>query len=157
MSGFCRRPVWADERTPKVVAVNVWRAKQSYISQAGRSGITERRSRKFVHDWKLTMHGHKSRLAESPNTDKFEKSIKQRSEKPKRTEGESRLEGKRKAQGDSGVIGSKSRAPNTTSEEDKGEETLRLEVSISMERSAGRSTEQNSRNPDRQKKKGLRG
>ena len=50
MSGFCRKPIWTDERTPKVAAVNVWRAKQSYISQAGRSGITERRSRKFVHD-----------------------------------------------------------------------------------------------------------
>ena len=35
MSGFGGKPKWADERTPQVVAVNVWRAKQQHISEAG--------------------------------------------------------------------------------------------------------------------------
>jgi hypothetical protein len=79
MSGFGRRPVWTDARTPKVAAINVWRAKQEHISQKGRSGIAERRSRKFVHNWNLSMKGHRSKPPDTPSMNKLKQSIRKQS------------------------------------------------------------------------------
>ena len=78
MTGFGRKPEWVDERTPKVAALNVWKAKQQYTEQTGRTTLTERRSRKSAMEWKLNLQGHKSKLDEAPNMRKLAASIKKR-------------------------------------------------------------------------------
>ena len=59
MSGFARRLVWTDQRTTKVTAINVWKAKQHQTETSGRTDLAQRRSRKFANDWQLDMQGHK--------------------------------------------------------------------------------------------------
>ena len=86
MSGFGRKPKWADERTPQVAEVNVWRAKQLHISQAGKSGLTETRSRKFAHEWNLSIQGHKSKQSKTPSLAKLSSSIARRKKEKKESE-----------------------------------------------------------------------
>ena len=56
MSGFERRPIWSDPRTPRIVAINAWKAKQEQ-SQRGALDLTQRRSRKIVDEWPLSIKG----------------------------------------------------------------------------------------------------
>ncbi len=61
-AGFARRPIWACQRTPEVVAANVWRAKaaEARARAAGTSSSTAARARTFAHDWTLTYAGYPS-------------------------------------------------------------------------------------------------
>ena len=60
MSGLARRPIWADARTPKIVATNAWKAKQDQSSSVQRLTLKERRTRKSADGWRLQMQGYKS-------------------------------------------------------------------------------------------------
>ena len=48
MSGFARKPRWVDARTPKIAAINVWKARQHRKEQTLDTTIAERRSRTFA-------------------------------------------------------------------------------------------------------------
>ena len=85
MSGFGRKPDWADKRTLRVAAVNVWRAKQQYIQRTMQTRLTERRSRKFAHEWSVNLQGHRSQLDQNPNYSKLCASIEKRRSEEKRT------------------------------------------------------------------------
>ena len=67
MSGMGRRPVWADQRTPRIVALNTWKAKEEQSRKRGSTTLSDRRTRKFAEEWHLQMQGHKtqSRIRDS--------------------------------------------------------------------------------------------
>ena len=60
MSGMGRRLVWADRRTPRIVALNTWKAKEEQSRKTGSTTLSDRRTRKFAEDWQLQMQGHKA-------------------------------------------------------------------------------------------------
>ena len=60
MSGMGRRPVWADRRTPRIVALNTWKAKEEQSRKTGSTTLSDRRTRKFAEEWQLQMQGHKA-------------------------------------------------------------------------------------------------
>ena len=67
MSGFARKAVWADPRTPNVVAINAWKAKECQATQVRTSCLKIRRGRNFVNDWMLDMRGHKPQKTDTSN------------------------------------------------------------------------------------------
>ena len=60
MAGLGRRPNWADRRTPKIAALNTWRAKEEQSRTVGKITLKERRTRQFADGWYLQMQGHKA-------------------------------------------------------------------------------------------------
>ena len=60
MSGMGRRPVWTDRRTPRVAALNTWKAKEEQSRTTGSTKLSDRRTRKFAEEWQLQMQGHKA-------------------------------------------------------------------------------------------------
>ena len=58
-TGFARRPIWADDRTPKIAAINLWRAKLQQSSSQKTAALKQRRNRKLTDEWYLTLKGYK--------------------------------------------------------------------------------------------------
>ena len=68
MSGMGRRPVWADQRTPRIVALNTWKAKEEQSRKKGSTTLSDRRTRKFAEGGQLQMRGHKTQSRIRANT-----------------------------------------------------------------------------------------
>ena len=62
MAGLARRPNWVDKRTPKIAALNTWKAKEEQSKAVSRITLKERRTRRFADGWYLQMRGHKAQL-----------------------------------------------------------------------------------------------
>ena len=60
--GFERQPIWCDPRTPQVVALNVWKAKQAQTEATLSTDIKTRRSRKVADDWHLDIRGYRAKV-----------------------------------------------------------------------------------------------
>ena len=67
MSGFARKALWADPRTPNVVAINVWKAKERQAKAAKSASLKIRRGRGFADECMLNMKGHKPQRMEMGN------------------------------------------------------------------------------------------
>ena len=64
MSGFARKPLWCDGRTPGATAINIWKARQETLTNFPNIGIAEWRSREFAKRWALNLRGYPTKNKE---------------------------------------------------------------------------------------------
>ena len=78
MSGFARKAEWVDPRTPNVVAINVWKAKEKQAKTVKSASLKVRRGRGFTDEWMLDMRGHKPQKVEMSSQVALKAEISQR-------------------------------------------------------------------------------